>query len=255
MKQTNFSNEPLSSTLFVALFMSTAAMFVGSHLIPWGLVFLLAGWFVILSGHPKIARMLSQAHKEHIEPEGVKAASWFERWIEKDILLDSTPETREVEIFELQKLQEGTGEWEPWLYSASPYDPLSRERLEGGSRPKGTRFFEDVKPPSGWEWEEKKWNLDMWSREWVEERIITGVEIETQGERWVYDIKYDEESAKEAMMHDEKSKREKGKEKVKQLLKPTWEEGVEGQGKKGQWRRRRWVRLVKRKVVDKGSDA
>ena len=241
-------------------------MFVGSHLIPWRLVFLLLGWFVILSGHPKVARMLSQAHKEHIEPEEVKAASWFENWIDKDILLDSQPETREVEIFELQKLQEGTGEWEPWLYSASPYDPLSRERLQdasgsgllgglGGGRPKGTRFFEDVKPPSGWEWEEKKWNLDMWSREWVEERIITGVEIETQGERWVYDIKYEE--VEKEVMHDGKGRKEKGKEKMeraKQALKPTWEEGLEGQGKKGQWRRRRWVRMVKRRVVDKDVD-
>lgn len=238
-------------------------MFVGSHLIPWRLCFLIGGWFVILSGHPKVARMLSQAHKEHIEPEEVKVASWFSRWIDSDILLDSQPETREVEIFELQKLQEGTGEWEPWLYSASPYDPLSRERLEGsggvgpfgGNRPKGTRFFEDVRPPAGWEWEEKKWNLDMWSREWVEERIITGVEIETQGERWVYDIRYDEEAQRE--MHEDR-KRDKLKEKVekgKSVLRPTWEEGVEGQGKKGQWRRRRWVRLVKRKVVDKATDA
>lgn len=221
--------------------MGTAAMFVGSHLIPYRPIFLLSGWFIIFSGHPKVARLLAATHKEHLKPKEKEAASWFTRWIASDILLDSESETREVEIFELQKLREETGEWEPWLFSASPYDPLSKERLEG-ARPKGTRFFEDVKSPSGWEWEEKKWNLDMWSREWVEERIITGVEIETQGERWVYDILYDQE---DGGMHDGK-----GKDKVKQVLKPTWEEGVEGQGKKGQWRRRRWVRLVKRKVVD-----
>lgn len=40
----------------------------------------------------------------------------------------------------------------------------------------------------GWEWLEKKWGFDLWSREWVEERIIMGVEIEMEGERWVYDI-------------------------------------------------------------------
>lgn len=233
-------------------------MFVGSHLIPWRLCFLLGGWFVILSGHPKIARIISAGHREYVVPEEKKAISWFDKFIANDVLLDSEPETREVEIFELQKLQNSTGEWEPWLYSASPYDPQSKERL-GSERPKGTRFFEDVKPPSGWEWEEKKWNLDMWSREWVEERIITGVEIETQGERWVYDIKYEEYDqgggTHGGMRDDKKSGKEKLKEKGKQVLKPTWEEGVEGQGKKGQWRRRRWVRLVKRKVVEKSLDA
>jgi len=34
---------------------------------------------------------------------------------------------------------------------------------------------------------------------------------------------------------------------------PSWEEGseadVEGRGRRGEWRRRRWVRMVKRKWV------
>ncbi|KFX91601.1 hypothetical protein O988_07676, partial [Pseudogymnoascus sp. VKM F-3808] len=101
--------------------------------------------------------------------------------VSKDIMLDMEPETREVEVFELQKL-DSRGEWEPWLYSASPYDPLAAPRI-ANERPRGTQFFEDVAPPRDWEWSEKKWNLDLWSREWVEERIITGVEVETEGER------------------------------------------------------------------------
>ncbi|OBT80611.1 hypothetical protein VF21_00326 [Pseudogymnoascus sp. 05NY08] len=237
----NFSNEPLSSALFLFLFMSTAAMFIASHLVPWRFCFLIGGWFVIFSGHPAVAKMLASTHDQHVAPRESEAKSWLDTWVAKDIMLDMEPETREVEVFELQKL-DSRGEWEPWLYSASPYDPLAAPRI-ANERPRGTQFFEDVAPPRDWEWSEKKWNLDLWSREWVEERIITGVEVETEGERWVYDILY-EGSNPEPGLREPTGK-------VSQKPKPTWEEGVEGEGKKGQWRRRRWVRLVKRVVVTK----
>jgi hypothetical protein len=243
---TNFSNEPLSSTLFLFLFMSTALMFVASHLIPWRFLFLAGGWFVTFSGHPTIAKMLATTHTAHVAPHEVEAKSWLDAWIAHDIILDNQPETREVEIFELQKLSSG-GEWESWLFSSSPYDPLCAARISD-ERPIGTRFFEDVQPPEGWEWSEKKWTLDLWSREWVEERIITGVEIETEGERWVYDINYNSPHRSSS-----ESSITAGKGKAKQL--PSWEEGIAGQVKKGDWRRRRWVRLVKRKNITKSDGA
>ncbi|ELR04169.1 hypothetical protein GMDG_06597 [Pseudogymnoascus destructans 20631-21] len=237
----NFSNEPLSSTVFLFLFMSTAVMFIASHLVPWRFCFLLGGWFVIFSGHPAVAKILASTHDQHVAPRESEAKSWLNTWVAKDIMLDMEPETREVEVFELQKI-DNRGEWEPWLYSASPYDPLAAPRI-ANERPRGTQFFEMVAPPRDWEWSEKKWKLDLWSREWVEERIITGVEVETEGERWVYDIHY-EGSNPEPGLREATGK-------VSQKPKPTWEEGVEGEGKKGQWRRRRWVRLVKRVVVTK----
>lgn len=85
-------------------------------------------------------------------------------------------------------------------------------------RPKGTRFFEDVRCPSGWEWKDRKWMLDLGSTTWVGERYIGGVEIEEEGERWVYDRVGGEE------------------------------------GKRGEWRRRRWVRMVSRKYQMKAGE-
>ncbi|RSL66919.1 hypothetical protein CEP54_003530 [Fusarium duplospermum] len=242
---TNFSDEALSSALFVFLFAGGIFMTISAQLIPWRFIFLLGGWTVVGMGHPYVARLLAVAHRERLQPQEAKARSWLDDWIAKDVILDSSPETREVEIFELQrKIAGGSGEWEPWLFCPSPYDPLSQPRI-AGERPKGTRFFEDVMPPEAWEWSEKKWALDLWSREWVEERIITGVEVETEGERWVYDI-YDERDERTGVVdppvHD------KGKQKAA-AAKPSWEEGEDGTGRRGDWRRRRWVRLVKRKAA------
>ncbi|KAF7552205.1 hypothetical protein G7046_g7481 [Stylonectria norvegica] len=237
---TNFSDESLSSALFLFLFAGGIFMTISAQLLPWSFIFLLGGWAVVGMGHPSIARLLAVTHKEHLLPQEEKAKTWLDEWIAKDVILDSSPETREVEIFELQKVS-GAGEWEPWLFSPSPYDPLSQPRITG-DRPRGTRFFEDVMPPEGWEWSEKKWALDLWSREWVEERIITGVEVETEGERWVYDIYDEREERTGVVVHSERHR-------PRPAPHASWEEGEDGSGRRGDWRRRRWVRLVKRRVA------
>ncbi|KAK3328325.1 integral peroxisomal membrane peroxin-domain-containing protein [Cercophora scortea] len=251
--KTNFSDEALSSAIFVLLFAACAFMSIAAHLLPWRFLALAAGWVGICSGHPAVARMLDTSRRQYIDsPAGPASTAQraFDAWVASDIILDEAPETREVEIFELQRLDDGTGEWDAWLFSPSPYDPLSAARISG-DRPKGTRFFEDVMPPEGWEWSGKKWALDLWSREWVEERIITGVEVETEGERWVYDI-YNEHvdggqdgggSLRGAGNGTRAGAGGAGGYTV------SWEEGEEGMGRRGEWRRRRWVRTVKRRKV------
>lgn len=241
--KTNFSDETLSSALFVGLFVATLFMMIAAQLLPWRLIALVGGWVAVVSGHPAVAKRLAQTQETYGDQKQVaeqKAQSVFEEFVSKDIILDLAPETREVEIFELQHLDSGSGEWEPWVFSPSPYDPLSQARITG-DRPQGTRFFEDVLAPEGWEWSEKKWALDLWSREWVEERIITGVEVETEGERWVYDM-FNENEVSSGVRDVSESPlfARKGA--------PSWEEGEEGEGRRGEWRRRRWVRLVKRKT-------
>ncbi|GAP83096.1 putative integral peroxisomal membrane peroxin protein [Rosellinia necatrix] len=269
---TNFSDEARSSALSVAVFAAAVLVSVAANAIPWRLLFLAGGWAVTCAGHPAVQRRLEAARETTHgggggppqrpagEEEMEMALTWVGQWIARDVILDSAPETREVEIFELQRLSgPAAGEWEPWLFSGSPYDPLSPARL-AGDRPAGTRFFEDVRPPRGWEWSEKKWALDLWSREWVEERIITGVEIETEGERWVYDI-YDEQAAAAAervgVVVDGAALTLAGAaikvDAAARRLRPSWEEGEDGEGRRGEWRRRRWVRLVKRKYISRDA--
>ncbi|KAK4230221.1 integral peroxisomal membrane peroxin-domain-containing protein [Podospora fimiseda] len=265
--KTNFSDEALSSAIFVFLFAGTAVMLISAHLIPWRYLMLVGGWAGILSLHPVVARYIQQYidTKEQVTtaekkgeavalPQQFDAFAVLQEFVKEDIILDSAPETREVEIFELQHLSHTSGEWEPWFFSPSPYDPLSAPRI-AGERPKGTRFFEDVLAPEGWEWSEKKWALDLWSREWVEERIITGVEVETEGERWVYDMCSPGQGG--GCGEDGGDSNDGGDGVVRtqvsaQIQKTSWEEsdaGDDGVGRRGEWRRRRWVRLVKRKNV------
>lgn len=248
---TNFADEALSSILFLFLFAGGVLMTFAAHMVPWRFIFFCGGWALVLMGHPAVKALLHAQHQQHLQPREERARSWLDHWI-ADVILDSAPETREVEIFELQRMSAGGGEWDPWLFAPSPYDPLSPVRING-DRPRGTRFFEDVQPPLGWEWSEKKWALDLWSREWVEERIITGVEVETEGERWVYDM-YDEREDRTGVVHypDGAASASASASTTRPKYpppRPSWEEGEDGGGRRGEWRRRRWVRLVKRRAA------
>ncbi|KAG5932109.1 hypothetical protein E4U53_001484 [Claviceps sorghi] len=246
----NFSNEALSSTVFLLAFLGGLTMMLAAHMLPWRILFLLAAWAPVLLCHPAASRMLHEAAQKSNNQGGAPkslAKACLDRWIAEDVILDSAPEIREVEIFELQR-KTSAGEWEPWVFSPNPYDPLSQARITR-ERPKGTRFFEDVLPPTAWEWSEKKWALDLWSREWVEERIITGVEVETEGERWVYDMWSDRGDRIGVIDTPEPVAR---KDMAQRLM--SWEEGEDGTGRRGDWRRRRWVRLVKRKVATTGGE-
>lgn len=301
----NFADEALSSLLFLLLSAAALVMALAAHLVPWRAVFLVAGWAAVGSCHPYfVTRGWWPALKSgYIDPMKRQVRAGLEEWTRRDIVLDSAPLTREVEVFELQRRSRPWGqgdEWEHWCFSATAFDPLSRERLAAGNgivgapnaRPRGVRFLDDVLPPRGWEWADKRWVLDLWSREWVEERIITAVEVETEGERWVYDMldpnasvlagreeemmmgggskdsgawgddagAWDESSADPVRRDPAKA----GGERARQLLlrqqarhssQPSWEESVGGDavGRRGEWRRRRWVRLVKRKSVDGGK--
>ncbi|KAF2424234.1 integral peroxisomal membrane peroxin [Tothia fuscella] len=257
---TNFEDEAISSTLFTTLFLSSLVLFVSAQLLPWRFIALVAGWVGVSINHPFIQDLLATPdNQRRLEDEEKVALSRAHTFAQGDVILDPAPEKREVEIFELQHREpyamnydKNDREWEAWVFTPSPFDPLSPGRI-AGDRPRGTRFFEDVAAPRGWKWADKKWTLDLLSREWVEERCIAGVEVEVEGERWVSDILYEKsEDLDEAL----RSPTKKGKEqKQNGAAAVTWEEG-QGRHKLGEWRRRRWVRTVERvpnPIVGKGD--
>lgn len=210
---TNFSNEALSSALFLVLSLITTLLFIGADLIPWRFFILIGGYAAFALCHPQVQQQLLQLQKQvkkidartargkrpppklfGMVPIPTSAHALGDMLISfSDITLDSDPEEREVEIFELQHRpvsnlgasnlswsSTSVSEWEPFIYTATPYDPLSPSRISG-ERPRGTRFFEDVRPPPGWVFKSPTWELDLECREWVVERLVTGVEFEVSG--------------------------------------------------------------------------
>jgi Integral peroxisomal membrane peroxin len=234
---TNFSDEQFSSALFIIVFASCICLFVIAHILPWRALALLFGWIAILAGHPRIAALIdaqtNQGNKQQEDP-----ITTLRHFAETDISLSPERERREVEIFELQYrplYNSKTHEWMPVVFSTTGYTPLSPARI-AGHRPRGAKLFEDVAPPEGWVWADKKWSLDLLAKEWVEERMISGVEVEVEGGRWVVDVLED------VRPDDEQEEVERG-------FRKKNSSGYQI----GEWRRRRWVRVVERVVVEGSS--
>ncbi|EED19727.1 integral peroxisomal membrane peroxin, putative [Talaromyces stipitatus ATCC 10500] len=295
---TNFSDETLSTTVFLLLTVVTASLFLVAHILPWRLIFFVGGNVAVISSHPTVHGFLNQVqgYKGGHAPEqknqkptakkenATKQESPITQVISPlaSISLDSAPEEREVEIFELQHRSVSpfstSSEWETLLFSPVPYDPLSPSRI-AGDRPRGCRFFEDVQAPSGWTWKGKKWELDLECREWVVERMITGVGFEVPGNGasgnggeeqiggWVWDLPQVETEG--SMSNDEvsmmaygdlpdttstkaSSVSSKGKADGQGDQSRDWDGTMQAQA--GAWRRRRWVRVVHRVGVS-GSES
>ncbi|PGH35763.1 hypothetical protein GX50_01345 [[Emmonsia] crescens] len=302
---TNFSNETLSSTLFLMLTILSAILFLTVHLIPWRMLCLIAGNTAIIGTNPSVAAFMQQITQQMKDASagaqntagnafytifGIPVPSSPSALVTllksaAAISLDTYPEEREVEIFELQHKTlspySATSDWESFVFTPTPYDPLSPSRI-AGDRPRGTRFFEDVKPPLGWKWKGKKWQLDLECREWVIERMITGVEFEVPGSSgsgvgeevggWVWDLPFhppdedaynddDDDDLAYGDSYEPKGKANNAEQKANskgkgKLVKRDFEESHTGTGGTGEWRRRRWVRVVQRiSVDDSGSDA
>ena len=267
---TNFSNECLSSTIYLIVLVVSCTAFISAHLLPWRFIFLTGGYTMTALGHPTIADLLATPETEKfISDAEHRSRSLILSVSKADIELETFPEMREVEIFELQHraLHDEHGDYEGFIFSPSPYAPLSPARISG-DRPRGTPFFEDVLPPRGWRWTDKKWTLDLLSREWVEDRCVTGVEVETEGERWVTDLHYQvldpdldaqrERESREASRlsklrpkHRDRSNSEDVADEEKDVLRRTWESHAPS--RKGEWRRRRWIRGVERMPFYSGS--
>ena len=297
---TNFSNEVLSSRVFLYLTVTTVLLFIAANLLPWRAISLIVGYTTVIAGHPRVQLWLHKTEKRMRlkrsaeKPEGTPTLFGFGLPQSLSALppllnsisaitLDTAPETREVEIFELQHRpliapgSRSIEEWTSYVFTPNAYDPLSPARISG-ERPRGARFFEDVQPPKGWAWYNKKWELDLEAREWVSERLITGVEFDVSSAGfgaeefggWVWDLP----PLKEAYEDDDdlwlaygggtddinggggdtraatrkklgKKELERQKRAMAEKRQKDWEEARHS-GRTGEWRRRRWVRVVRR---------
>ncbi|KAK9367222.1 integral peroxisomal membrane peroxin-domain-containing protein [Lipomyces kononenkoae] len=207
-KPTSFKDERYSSAVYIALLVVGAFMFVISPYLPWRHILLVWGWTVVCIGHPKARRILKSSHDMYLSPREHELSNYFDSLVEKDIVLDEPPEQRHVEIFELQRQKNSdVDEWDDWLFSAAPYDTLSPHRASR-QRPQGVRFLDEVLPPVGWKFAQNSaWKLDLRPTEWVLQRAVVGADVDNDS-KWVYD---------------------------KTLS-----------GRRGEWRRRRWVRVCER---------
>lgn len=220
-----FKNEDVSAAVYLSLFIFSCAwaMVIDSvsQLIPWKLILLSVGWLLAIVLHPKIRDAVFQMmYSEETRLRILTQMNQLERAIKEKFEATEPRERREASIFELQRFNEDSKSWELIGYSSEDYTPYSEVRLNGTpiSQISTVPTLADVKPPVEWEWLPNfDWTLDLHPTEWVSASFLRHVDIDNET-KWVYDINDEEEVE---VVEEEEAHR-------------------------GQYRRRRWIKLCSR---------
>ncbi|AET40323.1 Pex29p Ecym_5585 [Eremothecium cymbalariae DBVPG len=209
-----FTNESISAATFVGLFILAVfnILFMGtlSEWIPFRFLILVSGWCIITLSHPSLRhRFLDYFYSEETRLRLLTLTDQFERIVDKHWDYYEPNERRQAAIFEVQMFNERAKAWELAGYSQDDYTLLSKLRIAEMSIDSATLSLDDVKAPQDWEWIEKyDWVLDLAPKKWVVQGFVQYVDIDLET-KWVYDINFD--------------------------------------GSRGQYRRRRWIRICTRK--------
>lgn len=211
----SFRNEEKSSALYLLLVGGLITLVYAASFVPAQIAIGVLIWVGALLCHPKLRRKANKANKKYISPKAsLFPTDWFDNFTHSEIVVDEEPESRLVEIFELEKQGLTPRLWTPWVYSPVVYELHSSLRVSM-SRPPGVRFLSDVKPPEGWffvegsENPEDEWAVDRKTKGWVSHRAIRSVELDLD-DAWAYDYSGEQ---------------------------------------RGEWRRRRWIRRCYRYVA------
>lgn len=211
-----FTNENISTVWFLALLLLGCfnALFadVVFKWIPVKFILILCGWALAIILHPYYReRCLSMIYSEETRIRLLTLTNKCEHKVNEYFEYYEPRERRQAAIFELQQFNQHEKSWERVTYSTDDYTLFSDARIsEKKIEEEGTQSLDDVKPPLEWEWVPQfKWTLDLNPKKWVDAGLVQYVDIDV-GTKWVYDLNFD--------------------------------------GSRGDYRRRRWIRVCVRKA-------
>ncbi|SCW01253.1 LAFE_0D08504g1_1 [Lachancea fermentati] len=212
-----FTDESISSVCFLVLLVLACfnALFMDSiaRFLPIRMILVVSGWLIVMVLHPQSRdHVLSKFTSEETRLKVLTITNKAEKVVDEYFRYYEPREKRQASIFELQKYNDKNKAWELVGYSTDHYTILSDLRVSEGKIEDSAQSLEEVKPPIEWVWmTNSKWVLDLDPLSWVETEFVQYVEVDT-GTKWVYDANFD--------------------------------------GTKGEFRRRRWIRICTREAED-----
>lgn len=236
-----FKDENVSSLLYIILLCTLAynvlvlprvLQFMWAYL-PIKLVLIVLTWVFTFMFHPAVKNnLLNLIFDENTRIAVVSNNNRLETYLIKVLFQEETrkAETREVEVFELQRLLFKTNIWEPLGFTNEVFtinnptrkttsdilraindkddndneqDEADEEQHESEEENEDEATIlshishcsdlNSVGPPLGWRFE-SNWSLDLWPTKWASNRIIEDVVNIDGDEKWVYDAPLDSHS-------------------------------------------------------------
>ncbi|CCK69714.1 Pex29p KNAG_0C06180 [Huiozyma naganishii CBS 8797] len=214
-----FINEQVSSLSFIVILIVALFNFIFLERIwpylPVKMCLIALGWGGIIASHPSNKdRILKWLNAEETRLDYLSICRRYEHTLYEHMRFVEAREQKVVTIFEIQRYSETDKhkEWRKVGFSTDDYALFSKLRInELNISDFCCKELSFVHPPEDWEWVPGSgWTLDLDPKEWVEESFIQYVEVDSES-KWVYDIELD--------------------------------------GTHGQFRRRMWTNICRRKIV------
>lgn len=174
-----FNDEWLTTVIFLGSLVLFLVLNFFGGLINWSLLSSAMVWFAVILFHPRIYPYTigyylrwKEDNKERLsesmlpQQRGVKPKfkSLFKRVIE--IVADEKPQTRDVEIFEIDKEGVVPGTWELFMFSSTDFG-LNDTFRKAQRQPPGVDSLGAVMAPKGWIFDpNSKWEIDRDVKSW-----------------------------------------------------------------------------------------
>ncbi|KAK5960297.1 Pex28p PWA37_002367 [Arxiozyma heterogenica] len=179
----SFKDERKTTILFLKCIVSYILFKVFSSWINWPLFFSCLIWLFFMSLNPKwrskfkyavgLIQQRSTTKKNNLETVGQKNEIG-------NIIIDTTPQIKEIEIFEIYRKGLIPGEWKFFLYSNNVFDYNDQYRKAQKSPP-GVKTLDELYPPKTWKFDNNStWNIDKNVQEWAYYRGLLDLEIDKE---------------------------------------------------------------------------
>lgn len=204
-----FKDEAVSGALFVAFAGVGLIVLLIFHSFTRLLsiiikVLLLAGlWMLFFSLHPKNKqKLLARLYSEETRLKVLSWTTYMENRVHAQLVHKEENPLREVEVFELHRLDAETRNWISLGYCSESFPLNSVERKQGWSIG-GKPSLQNVLPPKDWEFVSSDylaegstpknnpklgWTLDLYPKEWVMQNNVEAVLEVDDDEKWCYDF-------------------------------------------------------------------
>jgi hypothetical protein len=222
-----FKNEPISALVYLGLVMMISFNLL---ILPWLVQFLLERiyivqfflivqiWMIPILLHPEVRTIIMECLcKEETRLNTQNAINRIELYLcsflvrpdDKCQIKDIEDlDAREVEIFELHRLDPETKIWNLEGFSTTMYTMnnsirRANEELSHLDIPEEEKPYfhvnekitkDEIDPPVHWKFIEDKWVLDLKVNEWVQNNLISDLVSVDDDEKWVYDYIDDNEN-------------------------------------------------------------
>lgn len=165
-----FKDERLSTSMFFNVFSLTIVLLILNPYINYKLIFISLGWLLLILIHPKILPTIKKFNELVIKPQNEKLNKIVKESERHDIIMDESPEIKQVEIFEIF-IKNNKNQWDFYLYSTNIFD-FNDEFRKSQNPPPGVSKLEEIGCPKTWRFQDSQWHIDFDCKTWVVNRSI-----------------------------------------------------------------------------------